>query len=442
MKIKVCNRILFFLCAAALFLTGICKKTEQVETAYLESEVIEENSVENINEQDEDKTVESKSTFAEENQVRVLVKSQNFEHYYHESVNLICNSDTTTDKKGVTFGAGEGLQLDKENSIIGMGESITLIPGDETKGFTLLSIERDQGNPTYEGSITLYRIEEGFQIVNNVSLETYLCYVVPSEMPSNYHRQALAAQAVCARTYVWTKMSENGIEGGKADVDDSVMYQVYNNIDRTASADAAVLDTKGIIMTCEGIPITAYFFSTSSGRTSTNEVWAQEPVEYLQCVSTGNLEESDPWYKWQVSFTMQELSQRAEEYKIGQLQNMEILDTSDGGAAISLKLVGTQGEHVLDGELKIRQFFWTEGISIHRHDGSEVKDMDFLPSAYISLECKDDDEGIKICLIRGGGYGHGVGMSQNAANHLAEQGRTWSEILHYFYRKIDLDSIL
>lgn len=459
MKIKVCNRILFFLCVAALFFTGINRvnREEKIENNnMLESNpsqnrcmsgrMTDDSKAEDVNRPGSIKIEQGEKKVNPSNYVRVLVKSQNFEHAYHDQVILQFNSETTVEETETIFHAGEKIHLDNTSSMINTGESITLIPVDETMGFTLLSLTRAQGNPTYEGQIIIYRTKDGYQIINYVELETYLCYVIPSEMPSGYEQQALAAQAICARTYAWRKMQEGsegeGVADGKADVDDSVMYQVYNNIERGKSTDEAVAETKGIIMTCEGSPITAYFFSTSSGSTSTNEVWSQEPVEYLQCVSTGTLEAQDPWYRWEVSFTMEELTRRARDYGIEDLQTLEIIDKSDGGAVTSLKLRGVHEEYTLLGELGVREFLKTKDIAIKRHDGTVVCDMDILPSAYISLEYRYDEQGEEICLIKGGGYGHGVGMSQNGANHLAQQGRTWDEILHYFYRKIDLDSIL
>ena len=60
-----------------------------------------------------------------------------------------------------------------------------------------------------------------------------------------------------------------------------------------------------------------------------------------------------------------------------------------------------------------------------------------LPSAYFEI-LKQDEEGI---TLKGGGYGHGVGMSQTAANEMAEEGYTYEEILNYFFRDIELEEM-
>lgn len=98
--------------------------------------------------------------------------------------------------------------------------------------------------------------------------------------------------------------------------------------------DAAVAETEGKIITCGGEPIQAYFFSTSCGKTSTDEVWnTAETAEYLKSVTVGgekqepeteeafasfitkrdstSLEVEDGWYRWQVTIPADVLSERA-----------------------------------------------------------------------------------------------------------------------------------
>ncbi len=73
----------------------------------------------------------------------------------------------------------------------------------------------------------------------------YLRYVVPSEMPSSYEKEALKAQAVCARTYACARIREKTWENYHADVDDSVESQVYHNMEAQPETDAAVAETEG-----------------------------------------------------------------------------------------------------------------------------------------------------------------------------------------------------
>ena len=165
----------------------------------------------------------------------------------------------------------------------------------------MTSIERQCGNPVYYGKLELIRNGESLNLINELSLEEYLKGVVPSEMPPSYEEQALMAQAVCARTYAWKQMQGEGVSGYPADVDDSVSYQVYGNIQPQESTSEAVEETKGLILTREGEPIEAYYFSTSAGATSTDEIWgAEEAAPYLKSVVC-EFDENSPWREWKVT---------------------------------------------------------------------------------------------------------------------------------------------
>ena len=54
-----------------------------------------------------------------------------------------------------------------------------------------------------------------------------------------------------------------------------------------------------------------------------------------------------------------------------------------------------------------------------------------LPSAFFSITKQGD-----TYIIEGGGYGHGIGMSQNGANEMAKKGKTYKEILELFYQGV------
>ncbi len=377
-----------------------------------------------------------------EQTIRVLIKTQDFSGEYHPDITLICNSNTTAQEGQVSFQAGETIHLDTASDLFDSDGALKLIPEDENAGFTITSIKREQGIPTYEGKLEIYRSGEGLLLINVLSLETYLKYVVPSEMPASYETEALKAQSVCARTYALKQIQNGSLPQKHADVDDSVSFQVYNNIPRQNSTDQAVDSTKNMVMMCNGEPITAYFFSTSSGSTSTNEVWDENPEQYLQCVNTGDLESSEPWFRWNVTLSIDYLNHQIAKYEIGTLQGVMILKKSAGGAVDELKLVGSQGEKTLDSEYTIRQVFSTKGIPVSRQDGTTTTEMNLMPSAYFTCTPIYEENQVTGYHFEGGGYGHGVGMSQNGANHLAAQGKTWQEILSYFYKEIDLCPIV
>lgn len=104
------------------------------------------------------------------------------------------------------------------------------------------------------------REKQGFRVINQVDLESYLKGVVPSEMPADAPEEALCAQAVCARTYAVRQIREERMKEWDADVDDTVSCQVYNNISEQAASSQAVDATRGMIILSDGKPIEAYFF--------------------------------------------------------------------------------------------------------------------------------------------------------------------------------------
>ena len=83
--------------------------------------------------------------------------------------------------------------------------------------------------------------------------------MVPSEMPASYPIEALKAQAVCARTYGYRYLNQPGYGSIGAHVDDSVGYQVYNNIQENVNATKAVKETAGELLLYQGEPVSTYY---------------------------------------------------------------------------------------------------------------------------------------------------------------------------------------
>lgn len=149
------------------------------------------------------------------------------------------------------------------------------------------SISRSMGIPEYSGNLEVSLVSGRLLLINDVNIEDYLKKVVPSEMPGNFHIEALKAQAVAARTYAYADIfNKSNIKYGYT-VDDSVKSQVYNNQSTNQNAIRAVNDSKGMIMTYDNKPINAYYYSTSAGITaSAHEVWINningiDPIPYL-----------------------------------------------------------------------------------------------------------------------------------------------------------------
>ena len=306
------------------------------------------------------------------------------------------------------------------------------------------SLSRGQGSPSYRGSLTVYKDENGLRLVNTLPLEEYLYGVVPSEMPASYPKEALKAQAVCARTYACVQMTNSSLEALGAQVDDSVSYQVYQNSGEAKEASQAVEETAGEILLNNGSPITAYYFSTSHGRTSTDQVWAASaPSSYLQSVEC-TYDSGEPWYQWEVELSLGKILENVQGMfeGVSSVAGIETGEEGTEGGVLKLVIHTDQGDKELHSEYDIRTALAPEGLSVTRQDGSQVMGTSLLPSAYFTLEESRDEQGdLTGYKILGGGYGHGVGMSQNGAKGMADTGKNYQEILKYFYKDVEIGNI-
>lgn len=376
--------------------------------------------------------------------IRVLLMTNGYEGYYHSEISFqaqgvyeIQGADTKKLENGETLKLTPGCEELKSGSLM-------LLPEQEDNRITVTSLNRGQGNPSYPGSITVYQDENGLHMVNELPLEQYLCGVVPSEMPASYHLEALKAQAVCARTYASVQMQGSKLKDLGAQVDDSVSFQVYQNSKEADSSTRAVMETAGQVLLNQGKPIQAYYFSTSHGKTSTDEVWeASVPSSYLKSVEC-SYDASEPWYQWQVDLSMEKLTENTKKLfpDTAQAKSLEIREKGEGDAVLHLEVDTDQGKKELHSEYDIRTLLAPLGLAITRQDGSQVKGSSLLPSAYFTLEeRKGADGSLNGYRIYGGGYGHGVGMSQNGAKGMADAGKLYYEILSYFYKDVELGNL-
>jgi len=342
----------------------------------------------------------------------------------------------------------------------------------------------------YSGKIEVRQYAEGYCLVNEVDFETYLYSVVPSEMPSNYQPEALKAQAVCARSYAYIQVVRSDLAAYGAHINDSSSYQVYNNIAKTEASVKAVDETAGMVMLHEGDVIEAYYFSTSMGYTETEETW--NPIDgteigYLKPVclnhqafegdlskevdfkaylltDTTGFDSDIRFYRWEIEADYSELEEqlavllesRREAsvrhvkfyrgdseteveriYKFGDFTSMEVAERSQSGSILKLKVNFEDGYAMVENEYNIRKVLALGASSITYKNGSTGELGSLIPSAFCTVELQEDG----TYLLCGGGYGHGIGMSQNGANGLAKVGYNYLDILNFFYKDIEVVDI-
>jgi stage II sporulation protein D len=149
------------------------------------------------------------------------------------------------------------------------------------------------GKP-YRGTIHVSVVDGKLRVVNVVGLEAYLKGVVPAEMPSAWHAEALKAQAVAARTYAIASLKK----GGDFDLYSDVRSQVYGGLASEAPTTSAAIDaTAGKVVLYGGKVVTAYFFSTSGGRTASAVDVIGRAVPYLVSVADP-YDTASPHHDW------------------------------------------------------------------------------------------------------------------------------------------------
>lgn len=393
--------------------------------------------------------------------IRVLLKTTDFADLVHSNVNLKahgtyevrCGDETTV------LNDGEELKLSTSSELFN-DERIILTPKNKSDRLEISSIERNYGTPVYAGRIEVVKDSGGLMIVNELDLETYLYNVVPSEMPASYEKEALKAQAVCARSYAYRQIMLNSYANYGAHVDDSVSYQVYNNLTTDEKVIQAVNETAGQVLKYGDEVATTYYFSTSCGYTTNETIWKngleentyisgkllndsmqkldlREEAAFREFILNEDYETYDSgesWYRWDMTVPAEHISETVRGMEnIGNIKNIEVTERNEGGVVQKVLLTGEKGELEIIYEHAIRVALNGKGQTIKRTHGKDVTGGEMLPSGFFVVDKIEEDGTVSAFRFRGGGFGHGAGMSQNGANHMAEAGKTYEEILGLFY---------
>ncbi len=305
-------------------------------------------------------------------------------------------------------------------------------------------------DPPFEGYLHVYPTDKGYVLVNEVSMETYLKYVVPSEMQISFGHEALKAQAVCARTYAYSQMHNQSYAAYGANLDDSTAFQAYHNQGRYPESDAAVDATAGEVITCNGELITCYYYSTSPGVTNDMSTWESADTDYIACsgmeFSSGlNLQiESDfskfinqqtvcydsgaAFYRWNSILDTSVIRDNSK----GALQGISVKTRNEAGYITAVELQYANTTEILRNENDIRRVLGVYQTEIQLNNGQIRTDVSMVPSACFEVAEVSDGK----IVLRGGGFGHGIGMSQYGAKSMAELGHSYKDIINYYYENI------
>ncbi len=335
-----------------------------------------------------------------------------------------------------------------------------------------------KGKPAlYHGAFEVVQKEDrkGFYLVNLVETQEYLKGVVPNEMPVRFGLEALKAQAVAARNYVLTPRTQAYKE---FNVVDSVASQVYYGVNTEADlATRAVMETDGIVALYNNEPILALYSSTAGGYTESYSHAFSDPLTkmfpsinkpYLVAVpdksefksledeadakkfyesKVPSFDIESPYYRWKKEWAVGELENVLKSTMIaqsktgfihpafkqgddlGKIKDIKVMKRGASGKAVEVELMTSKGCYRISKELVIRRVFQKDGVS--------------LPSANIIFEKQLDNYGNVVDItIFGGGFGHGVGMSQYGAGYMATKlNQPYYNILRHYYTGINLGTM-
>lgn len=298
------------------------------------------------------------------------------------------------------------------------------------------------GGKTYRGALVFVATDTGILIVNHLPLEDYVRGVVPLEIGERApaERAAVEAQAIAARSYTVTRLAAARRGAGRSpdfDLVASVSDQVYGGRDAERPfSDAAVSASAGLVLRLGERVLNAPFYSACGGETAAaEEVWRTGGESHLRRVSdriAGTERfycDIAPRFAWTRAFTATELDAVVRRYVAayaavgsggpGKVTDLEVDGRTPSGRVANLVIRTDRGSYRVRGN---------DSRSVLRSPGGEL-----LNSAYFSVTMERASGRVVRAVIRGNGYGHGVGMCQWGAIGRARAGQDTRTILRTYY---------
>lgn len=270
-------------------------------------------------------------------------------------------------------------------------------------------VVHESETPSQDKSVTVQVTVEG--VLQEMSLQDYLVGVLMGEMPASFAPEALKAQAVAARTYTLRRLEEGGTLS-----DDPETCQSFLPVEvaaekwgegweaNLAKLRQAVEETDGLVLTYDGALISATYFSCSGGKTeSAQAVWGGA-VPYLVSVDSPGEEDGN---ESTVTVTMEEFLTTLGIMKA----TVSAVTYTEGGGVETVTIGG------------------------ETFAGTELRSLFGLRSTLFSMEITEDAVTFSVQ-----GYGHRVGMSQYGAQAMAQEGKSFDEILKWYYTGVEVEA--
>lgn len=301
-----------------------------------------------------------------------------------------------------------------------------------TKEYKENSEEKEAEEINFESleNIQLLRSKSGQ--IEEINLNYYLLCVVASEIPFKYEYEAIKAQVVVARTYLFNKIF-NSLETQGDVCDDYRHCQAFTDLEELEKIwqnkgytpeeieegknkiKKAIIETENQIITYNGEIINALFHASSPERTEdAKAIWSNEDIPYLKSVE--NVE--DETYENRNS--CQEISYAT--FKSTLIDNGYVIDLRlEDFLKISID------EYTESGRVK------NINVGATKIKAENLRTLFGIKSTNFTVDV--NEERIRFNVL---GYGHGVGMSQVGANTYAKAGSTYDEIIYHYYTGVKI----
>lgn len=262
----------------------------------------------------------------------------------------------------------------------------------------------------YRGDFEFIPYKNSVLPLNSVQSEDYIYSVVPSEIGHYFPEEAIKAQSLAARSYLYYGLRYSKYD--KFDLFDNVNSQMYLGMDReNQKINSSIDTTRGKVILYGGKPINALYYSTSGGITANNEdVWGGNSTPYLRSVNDRGNETKSPRLKWEVKISKNEISKRFG-FKVKGLKVLEV----KSNRVNKIKVYGNKNQTIT---------------------GDKFRSIVGYGKVY-STQFRVRSSG-NYFIFTGKGSGHGVGMSQYGAYGLSQKGKNYQEILKHYYKGVEI----
>ena len=363
---------------------------------------------------------------------------------------------------------------------------------DETRGrqtFTLNDVtigsgfhwERQQ-RQTFYGALHLLMEADKVMAINELPVEQYLESVIASEMSATSSLELLKAHAVISRSWLLSQMRKRADSAEKKgdaffsfvkkddellrwyDREEHTLFDVcaddhcqrYQGIVSHSQLQEAVAATSGEVLTYNGDICDTRFSKCCGGRTEEFQYcWEDTPKPYLKSVSCPYCDthdksilrevlrdydqETTDFHDWKVEYTQQELTEiirSKTKLDLGDITDLIPLDRGESGRIWRLQLVGAKRSFIIGKELEIRRAL---SPSCLLSSNFEVEKVEPRNSSFLPLP--KGKTGELRFILRGHGWGHGVGLCQIGAAVMGHQGHSYREILQHYYPGAEITTI-